>query len=89
LQLADLGAARHRFQQRLTPHDFRRCAATTIAEYKPEEYHIIRAILGHSTGATADKHFVKAKATHAARAVQAAVIHRRKALAIDATLPQR
>lgn len=69
-----------RFQLRLTPHDFRRCAATSIAEYAPEEYHIIRAILGHSTSATADKYYIKAKGIDASRKVQGAIIKRRNAL---------
>ena len=48
-------------QQRLTPHDFRHCVATSIAQFDPEQIDIIRIILGHTTMATADKHYIHAK----------------------------
>ena len=51
-----------------------------LLSYQPEDYRIIRAILGHATGATADKHYNRAKGIGAARVFQAAVIERRKTL---------
>jgi integrase len=59
-----------RFGVRLTPHRFRNCAATSIAENNPEEFHIIRIILGHSTIATAEQHYIQAKNREAVRMVQ-------------------
>jgi hypothetical protein len=59
-----------RFGVRLTPHNFRHCAATAIAEYSPEDYHIIRLILGHTSNETAEKYYTQAKGREAARAHQ-------------------
>jgi integrase/recombinase XerD len=70
-----------RFNVRLTPHDFRHCVATTIAEFNPEEYHIIRLILGHATTDTADANYIHAKGIEAARQAQAVVIRTRESLA--------
>lgn len=70
-----------RFKKRLTPHDFRHCAATTIAENNPEDFMIIRLILGHSTLATSEKYYIHAKGIEAARRFQATVAKKRKSLA--------
>ena len=70
-----------RFGIRLTPHDFRHCAATSIAEHNPAEFHIIRVILGHTTIATAEQHYIHAKSLDAVRLVQRNVITKRKPLA--------
>lgn len=80
---ADMITARiqSRFGQRLTPHDFRRCAATTIAQNNPEEYLIIRVILGHSTIAMAEKYYIHAKGIEAAHLFQAMLTDKRKTLA--------
>ncbi len=79
---ADMITARilHRFKLRFLPHDFRRCAATTIAQNNPEEYMIIRVILGHATIAIAEQYYIHAKGIEAARLFQAAMIDKRKAL---------
>lgn len=69
------------FGIRLTPHGFRHCAATSIAENDTENYHTIRIILGHATIRTAEKHYIHAKAGHAARLVQNNLISVRNALA--------
>jgi integrase len=69
-----------RFNQRLTPHAFRHCVATSIAQFDPEQFHIIRIVLGHTTMATADKHYIHAKGIESARLVQAAVRTKRKEL---------
>lgn len=60
-----------RLKQRLRPHDFRHCVATSIAQFDPEQFHIIRIVLGHATMATADKHYIRAKGIEFARLVQA------------------
>ncbi len=58
------------FGVRLTPHRFRHCAATAIAEDNLEEFHIIRIILGHATSATAQKHYIEARNRQAFRKAQ-------------------
>lgn len=73
-----------RFQQRILPHGFRHCVATSIAEFNPEDMHIIRIILGHAKLAMAETYYIRAKGTEAARKVQAVVMNTRKALAKDA-----
>ena len=65
--------AKH-FGVRLTPHRFRHCAATAIAEDSPEEFHIIRIILGHTTGATAQKHYIETRNRQAFRKAQDNII---------------
>lgn len=69
-----------RLGQRLTPHDFRHCVATTIAEAAPEEAQIIRIILGHSTSATADRYYIHAKSQEAALKFQATLAAEQKLL---------
>lgn len=68
------------FRLTLTPHDFRRCAATTIAESNPADYRIIRIILGRTTIKMAEKHYIKAKSNQAARRYHTVVADFRKAL---------
>ena len=58
------------FGIRLTPHRFRHCAATTIAENSPEELHIIRIILGHTTSATAEMSYIETRNLQAFRMAQ-------------------
>ncbi len=70
-----------RFNKAMTTHNFRHSAATTIAENQPEEYRIIRLILGHSTMATAEKYYIRAKGRQAARLYQDHLDGLREALA--------
>lgn len=70
----------NRLGQRLTPQDFRHCAATTIADFMPEEAGIIRLILGHTTPGMADRYYIHAKGTEAAHKVQSVIATQRKAL---------
>ena len=58
------------FGIRLTPHRFRHCAATTIAENNPKEFHIIRIILGHTTSATAENSYIEPRNLQAFRMAQ-------------------
>jgi hypothetical protein len=69
----------------LTPHDFRRCAASTVAEINPDEFHIIRAILGQATIALAER-YIQARGIEAARLFQATVANKRKMLSGSARL---
>lgn len=46
---------RQRLGVRISAHRFRICVATTIAEIAPEHAPIIRPLLGHATGAVADR----------------------------------
>lgn len=45
----------------MMPHDFRRSAATSIAELRPDLARIIRQCLGHTTGFTAERFYNKAQ----------------------------
>ena len=56
---------------RLTPHLFRDCVASTIAEHAPEHSGIIARILGHQTLQTAYAHYIHTGTARAARAHQA------------------
>ena len=67
------------FGARLTPHSFRHAAATTIAQNRPEEALVIRLILGHSTTATAEQHYIHATRINAANRYQRIVEGRRAA----------
>ena len=62
------------FGVRLTPHRFRHCAATAIAEDNPEDFHIIRIILGHTTSTTAQKHYIETRNRQAFRKAQDNII---------------
>lgn len=52
---------------RVNPHLFRDCAATTLAYDSPDSARLIRAILGHSTFRTAERHYNQARAIEAGR----------------------
>ena len=67
-----------RFGVRLTPHKFRDCAATSIAENNPEDFHIIRIILGHACITTAERHYIRVKKMQAVSAVQDNLISMRQ-----------
>jgi integrase len=56
---------------RLTPHLFRDCVASTIAEHAPEHCGIIARILSHRTLQTAYAHYIHTGTARAARAHQA------------------
>ena len=74
------------FDVRLTPHDFRHCAATTIAENNPEDFHIIRVILGHTKTATSEEYYVHAKRNESARLLQGTVSKMRREAAQSASV---
>jgi integrase len=62
----------------LNPHDFRHCAASCIAEASPDEFPIIKNVLGHSTLQTSERHYVHAKGMAVARSYQDIIEQRRK-----------
>jgi integrase/recombinase XerD len=55
------------FGTALSPHLFRDCAATFIAILDPEHVRIIAVILGQSTLAIAEKHYIQAQGLEAGR----------------------
>jgi integrase len=57
LQLAIVRATERRFGKSINPHLFRDCAATAIALHDPAAVRIAAAVLGHSTLATAERHY--------------------------------
>ena len=69
------------FGQRLTPHEFRHCAASSIAEFEPENWHFIRIILGHTSSATGDRYYVRARGIEAAKLYQQELGRKRRELA--------
>ena len=55
------------FGTSLSPHLFRDCAASSIANENPEDIRIIMSILGHSTMKTAEDRYIHAQTVVAAR----------------------
>lgn len=68
------------FGVRISPQIFRKCAATTIAIERPEEIAIVRAILGHSNGRTAERHYIQASTIEASRRFGDSLDRRRRRL---------
>jgi integrase len=69
-----------RFGVRPTPHEFRHCAATSIAEFHPEDLHIIQVILGHATLDTAQQYYTRTKGIEAVLTLQTAMKRKRTEL---------
>jgi len=57
----------------VSPHLFRHCAATSIAEAAPELAHIIQYVLGHTTSVTSDHHYKRVTSLEASRRLTAAI----------------
>ena len=70
-----------RFGHPITPHLFRDAAATSIAELDPKHVQMIRAILGHTSLATAEVHYNHASSLEASRRFQCAMADLRGSLA--------
>ena len=51
----------------ITPHMFRHCAATSIAETSPELARIIRPLLAHTTNATGERYYNRASVLKASQ----------------------
>lgn len=69
---------RARFGVRLTPHDFRHCAASSIALEMPDDWPIIRVILGHTSLRTAEHHYIHLRGCAAAGQYQSVLTERRQ-----------
>jgi integrase len=68
------------FGQRLNPHRFRACAATTLAIEDPGHVRITAAILGHAGLRSSEIHYNQARQIEAGRRHQAAVLALRREL---------
>lgn len=63
----------------ISPHLFRDCAATTMALSSAKDARGIRALLGHASERTAERHYNQASAMEAGRELQDIVVTRRQA----------
>ena len=63
----------------ISPHFFRDCAATTMALSSARDARGIRALLGHASDRTSERHYNQASAIEAGRELQDIVLKRRKA----------
>ena len=52
---------------KISPHLFRHCAATSIAELSPEFARIIRPLLAHATIMTSERYYNRASVLEASR----------------------
>ena len=68
---------RERFGHTINPHLFRDAAATSIAIEDPVHVRMIARILGHTSMATAERHYNQATSVEAARRYQAHLQERR------------
>ena len=83
LQLAIVRATERRFGKSINPHLFRDCAATAIALHDPAAVRIAAAVLGHSTLATAERHYNLASSVEAGRSYGRVIQMRRAARVAD------
>ena len=63
----------------VSPHLFRDALATTIARQAPETTQSIKALLGHSTLASAERHYNQAKGAEASQALADLIAEKRRA----------
>jgi len=63
----------------ISPHLFRDCAATTMALSSAKDARGIRALLGHASDRTAERHYNQASAMEAGRELQDIIMTRRQA----------
>lgn len=66
------------FGEPISPHLFRDCAATSVAIRDPHHVRIAASILGHHRLSTTQAYYDQSRMLEAGRAVQSAVIERRK-----------
>jgi integrase/recombinase XerD len=66
------------FGAAMGPHLFRDAAATAVAIYAPEHVLIIKAILGHASIRTAERHYNQARGLEASRRYHGTIEERRK-----------
>jgi integrase/recombinase XerD len=66
------------FGQSISPHLFRDCAATSVAIRDPKHVRIAAGILGHHNLSTTQDYYDQSRMLEAGRAVQSALIERRR-----------
>lgn len=71
---------RRLFGQPISPHLFRHCAGTTIADELPEQVGIVTPVLGHASFSTSERYYIEARALHASRRHQASLDQLRRRL---------
>src|SRR5262249_17479870 len=69
---------RAHFGHAIHPHLFRDSAATSIAIDDPEHVWMIKNVLGHSSLATSERHYIQAQMLQASRRYQQTVLARRR-----------
>lgn len=52
---------------RVSPHLFRDTAATTLARSSPDAARLIKPVLAHASGGTAERHYIQANSIEAGR----------------------
>jgi site-specific recombinase XerD len=68
---------KHAFGKAVWPHLFRDCAATSMAVEDPENVRLAAGLLGHSTFATTEKHYIMAQTLQAGRQYQQVILNLR------------
>lgn len=71
---------RARFGHAINPHLFRDSAATSTAIEDPEHVHIVRSILGHTTGQSGERYYIHAESLEASRRYQREILALRRNL---------
>jgi integrase/recombinase XerD len=66
------------FGKRLWPHLFRDCAVTELVDLAPEEIGVAPDVLGHTSLATTQKHYIQAKGMAAHNRVLEIILERRR-----------
>ena len=69
---------RARFGHAINPHLFRDSAATSTAIEDPEHVHIVRSILGHTTGQSGERYYIHAQSLEASRHYQRGILALRR-----------
>ena len=69
-----------RFGRSINPHLFRDSAATSIAIEDPENVHIVRSILGHTTLRSGERYYIHAQTLEASRHYQRRILELRREL---------
>ncbi|MBB4145999.1 tyrosine-type recombinase/integrase [Rhizobium rhizoryzae] len=64
----------HRLGIPVSPHDFRRAAATFVAEVDPRNVRMIKDLLGHRTFAMTEKHYIDPASSRAAGRELASIV---------------
>jgi integrase/recombinase XerD len=65
-----VGRTRAAFGKAINPHQFRDCAATTLAHADPKHVGIAAPLLGHRSFATTERYYLQARMGEASRRLQ-------------------